>query len=225
MLDRLRIPLFIVAIILIAIVVLAEAANSTVSQWLGTDTPGVGITTLSVLDGLVLFTVGLMGLALILRERLQGRVQGIITLIVSLLTLLGSIVFLIAIFVKLMLMITLLMSPPFGTIAYFVIYADFATGQAKAMLSFMMSLKLAFAVFLIFAHQRFLENKGLVLIIITALLGSIIVSFLHALVPGFLVSITDAIAGIIVLILVIIWAIFFLIGSIISVIKAITTAL
>ena len=82
-------------------------------------------------------------------------------------------------------------------------------------------LKLAFGVCLILAHQRLIQNKGLVLIILTSLAANIVVSFLHALVPAPLVSITDAIATIIVFILVVLWAAFFLIGSIVAVVKAV----
>jgi hypothetical protein len=84
-----------------------------------------------------------------------------------------------------------------------------------------MMLKLAFAACLILAHQRFIQNKGLVLIILTSLAANIIVSFLHAIVPALLVSITDAIATIIVFVLVVLWAAFFLIGSIVAVAKAV----
>ena len=54
--------------------------------------PGYGIPSLAVMDTLVLFTVLLMGAALVLPERVQGRVQGCATLIVSFLALLGAIV-------------------------------------------------------------------------------------------------------------------------------------
>jgi hypothetical protein len=50
-----------------------------------------------------------------------------------------------------------------------------------------------------------LQNKGLVLIIVCSLLANLSVSFLHGLVPSVLVSITDGIAGIILLILAAIW--------------------
>jgi len=71
----------------------------------------------------------------------------------------------------------------------------------------------------VFSHKRFLENKGLVLIILTSLLATVIISFLHGLVPSFLVSITDNIAAIITAILAAIWALFYLIGSIPAIIK------
>jgi len=71
------------------------------------------------------------------------------------------------------------------------------------------------------AHPRFLQNKGLVLIILTSLAANIIISFAHAIVPVPLVSITDAIAAIIVFVLVVLWAGFFLVGSISSIVKAV----
>jgi VanZ family protein len=84
-----------------------------------------------------------------------------------------------------------------------------------------MALKLGFAVCLVLAQQRFLQNKGLVLIILTSLLATFIISVLHSFVPGFLVSITDNIAGIIVALLAAIWAVAFLIGAVMSVTKAV----
>jgi hypothetical protein len=83
-----------------------------------------------------------------------------------------------------------------------------------------MALKIGFVVLLVMAHQRFLENKGLVLIILTSFLATIILSFLHGIVPRFLVSITDDIGAIIIAILAAIWSLFYLIGAIPAVIKA-----
>jgi hypothetical protein len=113
------------------------------------------------------------------------------------------------------------MAVPFGTIAYFAAFANFDTSGAQIALSLVMVLKLVFAVCLVIAHQRFLENKGLVLIIITSLVSNLVIAFLQGLVPGFLVSITDDIAAIIVCILAIIWAVVYLIGGIVSVVKVI----
>ena len=83
-----------------------------------------------------------------------------------------------------------------------------------------MTLKLGFVICLVLAQQRFIQNRGLVLLIITSFLASIITSFLQGLVPFFLVSITDGIAAIVVVVLALIWAVVFLIGSLISIIKA-----
>ena len=58
-------------------------------------------------------------------------------------------------------------------------------------------------------------------LILTSLLATLIIGFLHGLVPAFLVSITDAIAAIVVGILALVWAIWFLLRSIPAVAKAV----
>jgi hypothetical protein len=183
--------------------------------------PGLGIPDMALLDSIVLFTVALMGLALILPERLQGRVQGIATLIFSLLLIILAIILILVAIGSLLLMISLLLAVPFGTIVYLIIYAGFNRPGADVVLSLLMLLKFGFAVSLFLAQQRFFQSKGLVLLILTSLLCNVLVSFLLGLVPGFLVSITDAIAAIVVLIIAVIWGIILLVGAIISIIKII----
>jgi hypothetical protein len=227
---RLNVPLFVAGLACIALTVFGELGASWVGtvgskaggslSSLGASPPGFGVPYLALLDGLILYTFGLMGLSLLLPSGIHAKIQGIATLIVSFLMLLGSIVLIIVTLVLLILMVSLLLAPIFGTIAYFALYADFARGRAAGLLSAFMLLKLAAAVCLVLAHPRFLENKGLVLIVLTSLLAQVITSFLHGLPPGFLVSITDAIAGIITGILAAIWSIVLLIGSIVSVVKA-----
>ena len=187
-------------------------------------TPGLAIPYLALLDGLLFFTVALIGASLLIPERVQGRVQGVLTLIVMILIILGGLALIFAAVALLLLMVGLFLSPPFGTIAYLVVWGFFNRGGASATLGIIFFFKLAFAVCLVLAHQRFLQNKGLVLLVLTSLLGSVVVSFLHGFVPGVLVSITDAVAAIIVAILAIIWAIIFLVGSLVSILKAIRIA-
>jgi hypothetical protein len=227
MLDALRKPFLIVSVILLVIAVLAEvgslayldAAGKNASQFKDMPTPGLGIAYLALLDGLLLFTLGMICAPLIIPQRIHGRIQGIVTLIVSLLTLISAIAMIFVAIGLLMLMVALFMAIPFGTIIYMAKFADFDTGAAGGTLGLIMSLKLGFAVFLVLAHQRFLQNKGLVLIVLTSFLATIIVSFLHGLTPGFLVSITDDIAAIIIAILAAIWSVIYLVGSIPSIIK------
>jgi hypothetical protein len=226
MLEALRTPFFVIALIALLLVVLVELASVGFLGTVATDAygslqnPGYGIRYLALLDGLLLFTVALMAVSLLVPERIHGRVQGIVTLIFSLLLLLGAIVLIFVAIGLLMLMVSLLLAVPFGTIAYMAAFADFSVGAARATLGALMTLKLVFAVCLMLAQQRFMENKGLVLLILTSLLANVIVSFLHGFVPGFLVSITDDVGAIVVGILAAIWALVFLIGSIPAVIKA-----
>jgi hypothetical protein len=228
MLDRMRRPIFIVALIVIFLTVIVELGSIAALHLspqagapLNVSPTGKAIPAMAFLDGLILFATVIIGIALLIPERVQSKVQGIVTLIFSLLLILGGIGVIIADIVLLMLMVGLLLAIPFGTIAYFAIWANFDTSGAAAALSILMTLKIIFAVCLVLAEQRFLQNKGLVLIIVTSMVSNIIIAFLHGLVPGFLVSITDDIAAIIVCVLAIIWAVVYLIGGVLSVIKVI----
>lgn len=182
--------------------------------------PGLGIRFLAFVDGLLVFTVGLMGISMLISQRVQARVQGIVTLIVSVIVLLLTIVAIFAALALLLLMVALFLAAPFGTIAYLAVYGFFNRPGASVVLGLTLALKMSAVICLLLAQQRFLQNRGLVLLILTSLLASLIVGFLHALAPIILVSITDAVAAIIVGILALIWALTMLIGSLIAVIRA-----
>lgn len=182
-------------------------------------TPGMGIPYLALLDVLLLLTLGLMGASLLIPERVHGRIQGLATLIGSIVVLLAGLAMLFAAIGLLMLMVSLFLSVPFGTIAYLAVWGFFNRGGASGTLGLLMLLKVVAAVCLVLAHQRFLQNKGLVLLVLTSLLANAIVSFLHGLVPIVLVSITDALGAIIVAILALIWAVVLLIGALVSIVK------
>ncbi|HYR63079.1 MAG TPA: hypothetical protein VET24_10685 [Actinomycetota bacterium] len=185
--------------------------------------PGLGIPSLGLLDAILVFTIALVGIGLVMPERLQGKVQGVVTLIFSIIVILLGIGLIFGALALLILMISLLLSVPFGTLVYLIVWGFFNTGGASAALALIMALKILFVIALIIAQQRFLQNKGLVLLVLTSLVASIIVSFLHGIVPFFLVSITDAVAAIIVGILAVIWAVVLLVGAIISVGMAVVT--
>jgi hypothetical protein len=228
LLEDLRKPFFIAALILALLTVLVElgsigavASVSSAAAQLGAPTPGEGIPSMAMLDGLLFYAVLMMGIAQLIGAHIEGKIAGIITLIVSVLLLLAAIVMVFKEIALLILMVSLLLAIPFGTIAYFAAWDSFNTGGAAIALSILMFLKLAFAACLVLAQQGFLKMKGLMLIILTSLLANLVVSFLQGLVPGFLVSITDDIAGIVVCILAIIWLIVYLIGSVISIVKTI----
>jgi hypothetical protein len=152
-------------------------------------------------------------------ERVHGRLQGLATLIVSFLVVMSGLFMLLKAFVLLIIMVSLLLAAPFGTLAYLAIYGFFDRSGASVTLSLLMLLKLGFAVCLVLAHQRFLQIKRIMALVLTALLANVVISFLHGLPPGFLVSITDAIAALIVDILALIWALVMLIFSLVSIVK------
>lgn len=223
--DRLRLPFFIFAGWVMALVILVElAASELLTRWSGdrleTQTPGLAINYLAIIDGLLLYTVIIMGLGLIAPRGIVGRVQGIATLILSFFGLLGTIVLAFAAFGLLMLMVTLLVAVPFGTIAYIAGFGSFATGAAGATLLLIMALKVAFCVLLILAHQGFLKNKGIVILTAASMGLTWVVGFLHALPPRFLVSILDAVGALVIAIVGAVWLLVLLVGSILATISA-----
>ena len=182
--------------------------------------PGFGIQALARIDVILLMMIGLMALSLVIGDHLTGRVQGLISLIVGILVLFSAFKALFRTLIELMIRVTLLLATPFGTIAYFVMYSFFDRGGAATILGLSWFLKIAAAVCLVLAHQRFLKQYGLILLFLTSLIGSFLVTFLHGLPPRFLVSITDPIAAIINDILALIWAIVTIVFGLIALIKA-----
>jgi hypothetical protein len=219
--EDLRLPFFVIALVLLALAVLTEVGSEIGSQLHPTNPIGLGIPYLVLVDGLLFYMMMLMAFALFLPERLHGLLQGIVTFIVSLIATLSSLAMIFVALFALIGMVTLLLATPFGTAAYFVIFGHFARSDARIELSLIMILKLFFAGCLVLAQQRFLQNKLLVFTIILALVANVVVSFLHGLVPFFLVSITDALAAIVLAVLGLILAVILLLRSIPAVIKAI----
>ena len=241
--GTLRTPFFVIALVAIALVVLVELGSAlilgggsaggslltraadlhvTPTDVSGVEEPpGRAIRYLVLVDGVLLYTVALMGASMIVPERLHGRIQGVLTLVVSILLILGSLVLLVLAFVELMVMLALVAATPFGTIAYLALWGFFPRGDATVLLTLLTFLKIVFVVGLLLAHQRFLQNKGLVALVLTSLVADVVIAFLHGLVPIILVSIVDNIAAIVLAIVGIIWGVVLLIGSIPAIVKAI----
>jgi len=126
--------------------------------------PGRGIPYLALIDVIVLFTMALMGAGLLLPDRLHGRVQGVITLVASIVLIVVAVTLLVIASVLLLAMVSLFFAPPFGTIAYLVIWGSFPRGDAAVLLllllllSLLMFLKIVFVVMLVLAQPRFLHT-------------------------------------------------------------------
>lgn len=223
MLQNLRTLPFLLAVGLLGLVLLVELGVAVASPFLGGSAGAVGwgIPCLALIDGQLTFTALLMAAPLVFPERLTGRVQGGATLIVCLLLVLACLGAGLAAIGLLSLLIGLLLALPFGPAAYAALgYASFPTAAAGTTLALLMTCKLLSGGALVLAHPRFLENKGLMLLIATSLLATIAVSFLHGFVTGFLVSVADLIAALIAVMLAAIWAVAGSMFAIIATVKA-----
>lgn len=222
--DALRKPFLALAIGLsIAVVLLEVGAGAAprlreIAGLESGDPPGIAIIALALIDTQLVFATVLYGLGVIAPHPLVGRVQGCAGCVLSIVLIILAIVAIVVAILLLLLMLALIASF-FGIVVYVAVFGHFARAAAAAVLFVLLLLKLGMAGSLVLAHRRFLENKGLVILVLTSLLGNVIVSFLHGFVPRVLVSVTDAVAAIIVAIIGVIWAIALLIGSIVGIIR------
>jgi hypothetical protein len=221
---ELRLPFFLGAgvCLLLAVFVELAAAQAFTQIFFGdTKTPGYAINALALIDGILLYSLIWMLLSVVAPRSITGRAQGCITLILSFFGCLGTIALIFAAFGLLMLMIALLVAVPFGTIAYLAAWGDFARDAAAATLALAMILKIAFLILLVVAHERFLQNKGLLVLVGLSLGLTWLIAFVHALLPIILVSIGDQLMALVICIVAAIWLLLLLVGALIATIKAI----
>jgi hypothetical protein len=186
--------------------------------------PGLAVLYMALFDGLLLVTVGSIAMRMFLGQRVHGSLDGPVKLITSLIIIFLSIIALFLAFALLLMLVGLLMAIPFGTIAYFAAFANFGRDQAAAVLSIILALKLAGSGLVAFGDTGLLKDKGMIVMVLLSLLCNLIISFLHSVVPRFLVTITDTIAAIVVAILALIAAIPYLLaglGSLVRLIKSV----
>jgi hypothetical protein len=221
---ELRLPFFIVAgvcLLLALLVELAAAQAFTSIFFSDKETPGHAINALALIDGILFYSLIWMLLSVVAPRSVTGRAQGCVTLFVSFFGCLGTIALIVAAFALLMLMLALLVAVPFGTIAYLAAWGHFARGAASTTLALVMLLKIVFLILLVIAHQRFLQNKGLLVLVGLSLGLTWVIGFVHALLPIFLVSIGDQLMALVICIVAAIWLLLLLIGAVIATIKAI----
>jgi hypothetical protein len=198
-----------------------KKANETEQQASQASRPfGFGLRNMWLVDGLLLFTLLLIGLGVVVPPEVQARIQGLFTCFFALFVILMAIVLVFVALAAVVLMISVLVAFPFGTIIYLIAWGHFDRSGAAAVLALFFTIKLMISGAIVLAHQNFLQNLGLVLLVIGTLAANLVVSFLHGLVPGFLVSISDGVAGIVVGIVGGVLALILLIGAVFSIISA-----
>jgi hypothetical protein len=220
--NPMRRPLLIVGAVLILVAFGIEAASRLwIADAIGvpanTPRPGLGIPSLAAVDALLLLTVTIMALgALAIWPSLLARLNGIVSVIVAFLTLLASLGLVFVAFGLVMLMVGLFLAPPFGTAVYVAVFGHFNRGDASVTLALLMLLKVIAAICVVLGSPYALKSLLFVLMFTSSILLTFLLSFLHGLPPGVLVSITDGVGAIIAFVVAIIWAIIYLVGGIVA---------
>jgi hypothetical protein len=199
-----------------------QDSKGDLASMLGQDKPpGRAIPAMALLDGVLLLITALWAVDVLLGSNVYAVASAPTTCVVSLLLTISSIITIIVALVFLLLMVGLLLAVPFGTLAYLALYGFFNRGGAAGALGLIMTLKIAYLICLVIAQPDILRRPSIILLAFTSLLANVIISFLHGLVPGFLVSITDDVAAIVMGILAVIWALFYLIGAILPTLRVV----
>jgi len=243
----LRVPLFVIAVVAAALVVATELAlsfavggapvstfgGSAAGDALGVppdlganlaeaqSPPGAGIRYLALVDGLLLFTVLLLGSSMLLSQRVYARYQGAVTFVVSLLWVVLSLVLALVALAKLLLMVGLLLAVPFGTIAYLVVWGWFPVGTSAVLLGLMLFLKVVVVVCLVLAQPRFLAVKGLMALIAASVVLQLVLGLIQGFLPRVLVSIGDDLWALVTAVVALVWAVVMLVTSVPAIVNAI----
>lgn len=183
------------------------------------DPPGLALPALAVVDAMLMLSIVGLAASLVVPDRILARTVAPINLIASFLMILGAIVVFVVTMVLLFLMVGLFLAPPFGTITYLVRWGFFPRGEAQLMLGILLFLKIVMFLSLFAASPRIVKNKGMMAMIGTSVVLQLLIGLLLSIVPLPLVSITDAIAALVVLIVGIVWAVVILVGSLIGSIR------
>ena len=243
--TELRKPLYAIAVIAVALAVMLElgmalagapqagsvagllpdgslpgVAAADVARVKGESPAGSGTTYLALVDGLLLFTLVMIGLGALINQRAYGRVQGIVTLVVSFLWLLLALAMALLSLARLLLMIGLLLAVPFGTLAYLAIWGFFPTGKAALLLGALLFFKLVAVGFLVASQPRFLAIKGLVALIVVSIVLQLVLGLVQGWLPRVLVSIGDEVVALVTAVVALVWALVTLVVSIVAVVKA-----
>jgi hypothetical protein len=181
--------------------------------------PSLGIMNLILVDGILLYSWSTIRIGTFLPEKFFTPAIKICNFIFFIAMLTLSFLMILKAVSLLMLMISLLLAAPFGTIAYMFKYAGFQTKPAMAILGMLFALKLSFTASLVVGEKRLFEDyRTFLLLLLFSFISHFLINFLHAIVPGFLVSITDAIGAVVVAVIAIIWLLYLFLGSLWSVI-------
>jgi hypothetical protein len=179
----------------------------------GSRDAGVALPLLALLDGLLLVTMLGLGLAFVVPHRILARVVAPANLVVSIATIVTGVTMFAATLALLFLMLGLFLAFPFGTVAYLARWGSFPRAEVEVASGIVLGLKLAFCGFALAASPRLLGQKALVALVATSFVTQLVVAFLHGLAPLPLVSILDAVAGLVVVVVAVAWAVVIATGS------------
>ena len=178
------------------------------------DPPGYSLEADGLYLWVVFFSILISLIGMLITKASVHRVGMIISFINSIIVIFISIFLIVQAILKLIIMFGLLLALPFGPLIYMAIYGAFPKGPVLILGGLGLLCKIVAAVLLWIGGSQMIRIKSATLLLITGFVTFFIIEFGLGFVPVIFCSIADAIIGIIIAIVVIIWSIFILIGSI-----------
>jgi len=160
----------------------------------------------ALLDGLLLVCVAAVALPQLRSRRPLAQGVRVALFVVSLAILLVGIVVVVAAIARLRYLTALYRSPSAGTLSYLLLYGSFPRGATLAVLSVLLSLKLAAFALLAVSLPRALSRRGIGGLAVTSVATMVVTAFCLALAPSTLGNITDALAASIAALVAVLWA-------------------
>jgi len=247
--GSLRRPVFLLAVVVGALVVLAELGLSVLvgghpatslagapgdpaalgvppdmfsaSVASASSPPGSGIRALALFDGLVVFTLLLLGASVVVSQRAYARLQGVASLIVAIVWILACLALGALALGTLFLMIGLFVSPPFGTIVYLAVWGFFPVGDASVVLALLLVLKLVMLGLVVAAQPLFLRVKRLMALFAVSFVLQLVLGLIHGLLPRVVVSIGDQLWTLVTIVVSLVWAVVMLVMAIPAIVNAV----
>lgn len=223
--DAAKIGIFYLGLFCFALAIVGEFSLGLVLGAMGSASadaaPGLGIRMLGLLDLALAWTLLLMAVEMVRPIGPLAKIQGFVTLVLSFFGILGGIALIFTTLALLILMVSLLLAIPFGTIVYMATWADFPAGYARGALALLMTFKLIGTGLLVVASPALIRNKGLLVLLVLSIGLTFLTGLLIGFVPGVVSAIADAIAALISAIVGTVWMLVLLIGALGSILRAI----
>jgi hypothetical protein len=191
-------PLVVSGTVLLVIGALAGGAKSvTLGLQGGPHPPGVGLAALSFFDLLVIYAFVVIALEVAGLGALTGRAQGFTALTTGVLGALAGLILTFSALALLNQMLALIQAP-LGLPTYLALFGHFDTAASREILSVIMCLKLIGLALILLGVPSLLRNRKLLILVCVSLGFTFVLGLVDAYVPGFLISLFDALAGVVI---------------------------
>jgi hypothetical protein len=165
----------------------------------------------ALLDGLLLLSAAVLAVPRVVPRQDVARGTRLALFVGSLALLLVAVAVGVAAIARLRYLVALYLSPPFGTLSYFLLFGSSRRGASLVVLSVVLVVRVGACLAFL---RAFPGRRPIAALAITSTAATVVTAVCYAWVPNSLASITDALAAAVVALLAAIWAAMVVSGSV-----------